>query len=77
MEREYWLSRKRASLAMARKSPGAVARLIHLDLAGRYSVKAANCRGDAATRRPTQDHPASAGPNTSAAGERPSLRIHI
>lgn len=59
MEREYWLGRKRASLAMARKSAGAVARLIHFDLAGRYSVKAANCRQRSATRDPTQDHPAS------------------
>ena len=42
MDQMYWLLRKRASLAMARKSTSAEARLIHLDLAGRYSVKAAS-----------------------------------
>jgi hypothetical protein len=42
MDQMYWLLRKRASLAMARKSTSAEARLIHLDLAGRYSVRAAN-----------------------------------
>ena len=42
MERAHWLSRERASLAMARNAVGAEARLIHYELAGRYSVKAAN-----------------------------------
>ena len=42
MERAHWLSRKRASLAMARNAIGAEARLIHYELAGRYSVEAAN-----------------------------------
>ena len=42
MESAYWLGRKRASLANARAAGGAVARLIHYELAGRYSVKAAN-----------------------------------
>jgi hypothetical protein len=42
MEQAYWLSRKRASIAMAQKAVGAAARLIHYDLAGRYSVKAAD-----------------------------------
>jgi hypothetical protein len=42
MENAYWLGRKRASLANARAASGAVARLIHYELAGRYSVKAAN-----------------------------------
>jgi len=41
MEQAYWLSRKRASVANARHAGGAEARLVHLDLAGRYSVKAA------------------------------------
>ena len=45
MEQAYWLGRKRASLAMAQKAVSAAARLVHYDLAGRYSVKAA----DAAT----------------------------
>ena len=43
MDKIYWLARKRASLAMARASDDSVARLVHLDLAGRYSILAANC----------------------------------
>ena len=42
MEQGYWLHRKRQELAMARNASGARARLIHFDLAGRYSVKAAS-----------------------------------
>ena len=42
MEQAHWLSRKRASIAMAQKAVSAAARLIHYDLAGRYSVKAAD-----------------------------------
>ena len=42
MEQDYWLSRKRASLKAAQVAVSAVARLIHYDLAGRYSIKAAN-----------------------------------
>jgi hypothetical protein len=42
METAYWLGRKRASLANARAARGAEARLIHYELAGRYSIKAAN-----------------------------------
>jgi hypothetical protein len=41
MEHRYWLGRKRASVANARRATSAESRLIHLDLAGRYSVKAA------------------------------------
>jgi hypothetical protein len=41
MEQAYWLGRKRASVAAARRAVGAEARLVHLDLAGRYSIKAA------------------------------------
>ena len=40
MEKAYWLSRKRASLKMARNAVGAEARLVHYDLAGRYSLNA-------------------------------------
>ncbi len=40
MEKAYWLSRKRASLKLASGAASAEARLIHYDLAGRYSVKA-------------------------------------
>ncbi|HYD36619.1 MAG TPA: hypothetical protein VEA60_03340 [Allosphingosinicella sp.] len=41
MEENYWLGRRRASAANARSAAGAEARLVHLDLAGRYSVLAA------------------------------------
>ena len=40
MEKAYWLSRKRASLKLARSAAGSEARLVHYDLAGRYSLKA-------------------------------------
>ena len=41
MEHDYWLRRRRASAANARSTTSAEARLVHLDLAGRYSVTAA------------------------------------
>ena len=41
MEQTYWLGRKRASAANARRAASSEARLVHLDLAGRYSIKAA------------------------------------
>jgi hypothetical protein len=40
MEKAYWLGRKRASLRMAKGAASSQARLVHYDLAGRYSVKA-------------------------------------
>ena len=40
MEKEYWLGRKRVSLKAARAAVSSEARLIHFDLAGRYSLKA-------------------------------------
>jgi len=40
MEQAYWLSRKRASVQMARNATNSEARLVHYDLAGRYSLKA-------------------------------------
>ena len=55
MEQTYWLSRKRASAANARRAGGAEARLAHLELAGRYSIKAAAAAaaaGSAAPERP-------------------------
>jgi hypothetical protein len=42
MEQAHWLSRKRASIGMAEKAASAEARLIHYELAGRYSVRAAD-----------------------------------
>jgi hypothetical protein len=43
MEKKYWIGRKRSALAMARGAASAEARLIHYELAGRYSIKAAQC----------------------------------
>jgi len=40
MNERYWIGRKRAAMAMARSATSAEARLIHYDLAGRYSVNA-------------------------------------
>ena len=51
MEQAYWLGRKRASVANARHAGSAQARLVHLDLAGRYSIKAAAAAG----KRPEQE----------------------
>ena len=44
METTYWLERERTSLANARAATVAEVRLIHYELAGRYSIKAANAR---------------------------------
>ena len=43
MEQKYWLGRNREAKAMAREATSAEARLIHLHLAGCYSVKASTC----------------------------------
>ena len=43
MEQEYWLGRTREAKVMARQAASAEGRLIHLDLAGRYSIQAATC----------------------------------
>ena len=43
MEKSYWLARRRSAVAMARIATSSKARLIHYDLAGRYSIKAASC----------------------------------
>ena len=47
MEKSYWLSRKRASLKAAKTAVSAEARLIHYDLAGRYSLNAISSRTQA------------------------------
>jgi hypothetical protein len=43
MEHSYWIGRNRSALAMARDATTAEARLIHYELAGRHSIKAAQC----------------------------------
>ena len=52
-DQAYWLRRKRASVAKANIATSAEARLAHFDLAGRYSIKAA----DAAEGDPLIDAP--------------------
>lgn len=47
MEKGYWLSRKRASLKAAQNAVSAEARLIHYDLAGRYSLNALSAQTQA------------------------------
>jgi hypothetical protein len=42
VERRYWLGRMQSSVVRAEGATSDVARLIHYDLAGRYSVNAAN-----------------------------------
>lgn len=48
MEKSYWLGRKRASLKQAREASTSLARLIHYDLAGRYSLRAVSAETAAA-----------------------------
>jgi hypothetical protein len=40
MEQAYWLGRKQVSVEMVRDATDSEARLVHYDLAGRYSLKA-------------------------------------
>ncbi|HEY0626981.1 MAG TPA: hypothetical protein VGD10_09630 [Allosphingosinicella sp.] len=41
MEKAFWLRRQQESLDMAQDASSAEARLVHLELAGRYSIEAA------------------------------------
>jgi len=43
MDKTYWIGRQAAASAMARRAASAKVRLIHYELAGRYSVMAASC----------------------------------
>ena len=47
MEKTYWLGRKRASLKMAQAATNSSARLVHYDLAGRFSLKAVSAETEA------------------------------
>ena len=42
MEKLYWLTRKRATLKLARNATNSKARLVHYDLAGRYALNASS-----------------------------------
>ena len=66
MDQTYWLSRKRAAAAMARRAGSSRARLIHLDLAGRYSIKAAASAAAALARSaPAEERAQLAAPSPS------------
>ncbi|HEY0627086.1 MAG TPA: hypothetical protein VGD10_10175 [Allosphingosinicella sp.] len=41
MDKTFWLKRQQESADMARNATSAAARLVHLELAGRYSIEAA------------------------------------
>ena len=56
MENRYWIGRKRSAMGMARGAATAEARLIHYDLAGRYSVMAAQALSLAAASDPRSSH---------------------
>ena len=64
MEKAYWIRRKRSAMTMAREAASAESRLIHYELAGRYSIKAAHCAPFLLVRK---------GPATE--GERAALRL--
>ncbi len=66
MDKAYWISRKRAAMAMARLATSAEARLIHYELAGRYSIQAANSLPFMLPRK---------GPTTP--GERTALQLRL
>ena len=63
MENRYWLGRMRDAMTAARAASTAEARLIHYDLAGRYSLKAAVALPFLAARVPAAD------------GARPTLHL--
>lgn len=43
MDKAYWIRRKRRAMAAAQAALTSEARLFHYDMAGRHSVRAANC----------------------------------
>ncbi|TMJ18666.1 MAG: hypothetical protein E6G92_02160 [Alphaproteobacteria bacterium] len=65
MDKKYWIGRKHASMRMARAATSAEARLIHYDLAGRYSVNAANAVPFMLPRKAPSE------------GEQAALQIHL
>ena len=76
VEKKYWIGRKRAALAMAQGAAGAEARLIHYDLAGRYSVKAAQCPPFLLARKPTEPNAEPAPLHLSEAAPAQSDAVH-
>lgn len=45
MEQKYWLKRQRSALGMARGAEAAETRLVHYEMAGLYSIMAAQSAG--------------------------------
>jgi hypothetical protein len=81
MEKKYWIGRKRSAMEMARGALTSEARLIHYELAGRYSVMAAQCpaaQSDRAGARATLHLPdvahAAPVPTSSADDREPAFR---
>lgn len=76
MDQNYFLGRMNESLAMAKAAESAVAKLIHFDLAGRYSVAAAEarlkaeCAGDQAERGVFELGPTAEGRSASSSSRR-------
>lgn len=65
MEQKYWIGRKQAAMGMARRADSAEARLIHLHMAGCYSVKAAEASAGVPLPAPSpalEPAPAAPGP---------------
>ena len=48
MDKTYWLRRQHAAMAAARRARSSESRLIHYDMAGRYSIRAAHAPAQAA-----------------------------
>ena len=69
MEKAYWLSRKRASLKLAKGAASSQARLVHYDLAGRYSLKALSAETQAIDLADALPPPIFAGAATRSARE--------
>lgn len=54
MEQKYWLKRQRSALGMARGAEAADTRLVHYEMAGLYSIMAAQSAG----APPAEEHAA-------------------
>ena len=71
MEKTYWIGRKRASLKAAQNAVSAEARLIHYDLAGRYSLNAISAETQAIDLADALPRPIYANADSAARKERP------
>lgn len=55
MDEKYWIARKRSAMAMARAAPSGETGLLHYELAGRHSIKAAECAAALAAQATPED----------------------